>query len=139
MATEADQQVIHALARCIAIQRDLFRDSAEAVAARHRLTVDQLVEALVWCRAVEPHYRGTAEAEAAEAAATALRHPLIQPATERLTALEGEPGRLDRDRPDRSKPKRRCVRCGRRFQPTVKRWQTCVGCFNLAENFGVPF
>ena len=82
--TTPDPDAVHALAVCISIQRCLFRDTVEDVAERQKLTVAELLEALAWFSRAEPRYRGTAEAEAAEAAATALRHPLIQPATERF-------------------------------------------------------
>ena len=136
----ADPDIVHALAKCLALQRDLFRDSAETVAERHNMSVNELIAALEWYTRAAPHYRNTPEAVAAEAAATSRRHPLLLPRSEHQSAIgEGVGGRMDADRRHPTRQRRRCVRCDRRFQPTVKRWQTCRTCYALAEDFGIPF
>lgn len=138
--TEIEEYLTGAMATCIAIQRDLFRDDAETVAARHEMTVARLVEALAWYRNIELKYRGTDLAAAAQVRATEKRQPLLRPVAEHPSANgDGVGGRMDADRPHPTRPKRRCVRCGRRFKPTAKRWKTCRTCFALAADFGIPF
>lgn len=141
MAIDRDD-LIFALGKSSAIVRDLFRLTIEETAARWRCSEADIIEILAWHKQAAPRYAGTPEAVEAEALATKLRRgrqePLAHP-TERRPALEGPPGPNGRDMVDKSRPRRRCVRCGRRFQPTVKRTRMCLACWHIAAHADVPF
>ena len=68
-----------------------------------------------------PHYRNGRQLAAGE---SLFGHRSQGVFEGRLPSPKTDP-RLD-------KPKRPCARCGRRFQPTVKRRMLCAGCFSTA-------
>ena len=126
--------LVDAMATCIAIQRDLMRDPTAEVAERNDMTVDRLIEALAWYRKIEPKYRITALAAAAQAKATEIRHAPLAPASETVYEPgDGRTGREDAERRDPTRPKRPCARCRRRFHPTNRRRILCNACFHLGE------
>lgn len=47
---------------------------------------------------------------------------------------EGPLGRAHQDVPLEGVPPRRCAKCGRRFQPTVRRRMLCAGCYGNADS-----
>ena len=41
----------------------------------------------------------------------------------------------NQDPTDKSQERRPCTRCGRKFQPTHKRWLLCARCFGLGGGY----
>ena len=63
----------------------------------------------------------------------------IKPAGEapglKNAVFEGRVVPPNRDPELADKPKRRCARCGKRFQPTAKRRMLCKHCFGLGGGY----
>ena len=139
MATP-DPDIVHGLARCIAIHRDLFRDTVAEAAERHNLTPAQVIEALAWYRRAERAYRGTPTAAAAEALATATRRRRAYKLQAERTRTPVGGAEILRDHlqttfetADPDRPQRPCANCGSTFQPTLRRRMLCVLCYRDGE------